>query len=157
REMLGDAAADAGQHFYEPHEAPCLAQLAHFLPLGMIAVLQAPGGVLSDRLQVRGWILRATDVDVSGRHREAGKGSDGLGIVHASAVGAVIGEAAATAAARNRQRLRLDQMQPVRASKLGKRKGSGNLPVRRSPACVRRAGGNLLDVAHVVVYRYSRA
>ena len=53
-EMLGDAAADARQHVGEPRQTPRLANLAHLLPVGMIAVLQPAGGVAPDGLQMRG-------------------------------------------------------------------------------------------------------
>jgi hypothetical protein len=47
--MTGDAPPDLRQHLHETGKAPCLGPL----PIGMIAVLQASGGVAPDRLNVR--------------------------------------------------------------------------------------------------------
>jgi hypothetical protein len=72
-EMTGDAAPDLRQHFRKTGETPRLAHLAHPLPVGMIAVLQASGGVAPDRLDVRTRIGGVEHVHIGRRHRERGK------------------------------------------------------------------------------------
>ena len=72
-EMPGDAAPDLRQHFCKTGETPRLAHLAHPLPVGMIAVLQASGGVAPDRLDVRTRIGGVERVRIGRRHRERGK------------------------------------------------------------------------------------
>jgi hypothetical protein len=50
--VLVDAAADVRQNFRHSGKPARLARFAHALPIGVIAILQAPGGVAADRLDV---------------------------------------------------------------------------------------------------------
>ena len=71
--MTGDAAPDLRQHFRKTGETPRPAHLAHPLPVGMIPVLQASGGIAPGRLDVRTRIGGVEHVHIGRRHRERGK------------------------------------------------------------------------------------
>ena len=70
--MTGDAAPDLRQHFRKTGETPRPAHLPHPLPVGMIAVLQASGGIAPGRLDVRTRIGGVEHVHIGRRHRERG-------------------------------------------------------------------------------------
>ena len=68
--MLRNGAADFRQHLDEIVQMRRLARLTHLLPIGMVAVLQAPGRVAPDGLDVRARIGRVVDVLIGRRHGE---------------------------------------------------------------------------------------
>ena len=68
--MLVHCAADARQRFDQALQALRLAALAHLLPFGMVAVLQASGGIAADRLDVRARVRGVEHVLIGRRHRE---------------------------------------------------------------------------------------
>ena len=109
--MLGDAAADARQHVREPREAARLADLAHLLPVRMIAVLQPAGGIAPDGLQMRGRILRVQHVGVGRRHGEARQPPHRGALADHAVVGIEIGPAFAAAAPADRQGIGGDEPQ----------------------------------------------
>ena len=72
-EMLAGAAPNMRKHLRKAREPARLARLADLLPVAMIAILQPPGGVPPDRLDVSGRIGGKKHVCVGGRHGERSK------------------------------------------------------------------------------------
>src|ERR1044072_8547779 len=70
-EMLAHHAADARHRLDQALQALCLAPLAHLLPVGVITILQPPGGIAPDRLDVRTGIGGVPHRLIGRRHREA--------------------------------------------------------------------------------------
>ena len=92
--MLADAAPNLRQRFGKPREPARFARFAHALPIGMIAVLQAPGGIAPDGLDVRARIGSIEHVRIG---RRDGKRSEALCLGGADrfALGGQIAKAAA--------------------------------------------------------------
>jgi hypothetical protein len=67
-QRLGDGALDVGQRLGEPGEPPRLQRLAHLGPSRVVAILQAPGSIGADRLQVRRRIGGIAHVGIGRRH-----------------------------------------------------------------------------------------
>ena len=76
--MLADAPANLGQRIGEPSEPPGFAHFAHVVPLRVIPVLQAPGGVAPDGLEMGSRIRRVEHVLVSRRHGQASEAPHGV-------------------------------------------------------------------------------
>jgi hypothetical protein len=69
-QVLTDAAPDGRQSLGQPGEPARLAELAHPLPLGVVAILQPTGGVAPDCLNVCPWVFSVEHTFVSRRHRQ---------------------------------------------------------------------------------------
>ena len=111
RQVLCDAAADFRQGRGEPQQPARLAALAHRLPLGMVAVLQSPRGVASDRLHMRGGVGGVAHVLIGGRNRQCGQTADGERMANNRAILAQVGEPFAPPRSPTRQLVLIDVTQ----------------------------------------------
>ena len=113
--ILADAPADLGQRIREPSQPARLAQLAHVVPLRVIAVLQPASGVTPDGLEMGGRIRRVEHILVGRRHGEAGEAADDPCILDRPPIVSDIGPASAATAAPDRQRIGRDvpQTEPL--------------------------------------------
>ena len=103
--MLADAPANLRQCIREPSQPAGFAQLAHVVPLRVIPVLQAPGGVAPDGLEMGGRIRRVEHVLVSRRHGQASEAPHDPCIPDRPPVVSDIGPTSAATAAPDRQRV----------------------------------------------------
>lgn len=111
--MLRHAAPDPWQHRDELREPMRLARLPYFLPIGMIAILQAPRRVASGGLQVCVRIIGKANILIGGRHSQRFQPRDRPGIADGAAVRSDKREAGATFDPPDRQRRRIAKSQAV--------------------------------------------
>src|SRR5262249_21901392 len=102
---LSSVAANLGQCIREPSQPAGFAQFAHVVPLRVIPVLQAPGGVAPDSLEMGGRIRRIEHVLVSRRHGQASEAAHDPCILDRPPVVSDIGPTSAATAAPDRQRV----------------------------------------------------
>ncbi len=117
------------------------AQLAHMVPVRVIPVLQAPGGVAPDGLEMGGRIRRVKHVLVSRRHRQASETPHDPCIPDGLPVVSDIGPTSAATAAPDRQRVGGDvpQTEPLGERNRRRRRAVSGFPrqalVLRSARC----------------------
>ena len=110
--MLADTPSDLGQRIREPRQPAGLAQLPHVVPLRVIAVLQASGGIAPDGLEMGRRIRGVEHVLVGRRHGQAGEAADDTCILDRPPVVSDIGPTSAATAAADRQCIGGDMPQP---------------------------------------------
>jgi hypothetical protein len=110
RQILGDGRPNLLQPATQPRQALDLACGAHFVPGGVIEVLQAARLVASDRLEMGTGIARDAHVAPGRRDHQIGNAPARLGIAHGGAVVAKT-EAAAAGDPLDRQVFQLDLLE----------------------------------------------